>query len=1030
MFADSARSRSANECAAGTQRNAVSIPIPAISHEDAAIYSLDDFESFQEPLGYISNASGNLRGDEYPTYQIIDPENCHVLREIVYLNAVPQEIPSNDLGKGAWLADLESADISDVGNADVGFVSQTAPGASVSLPEAAVALRCLECGESASCECQLYLHKILQHASLHSLNELKCQICGKTCSRMSAFKSHLSLHLLRNDQVCSHCQTQVSCPTSTQDTEGQVIPMPSNQYRCRLCGVNNSSLTQLRIHYKHNHPKRQADNSEPLSTSQTHESPEPSNSQPRGRNCKVKASTFIREIATASKHKKRHAPPTSNPVPSPQVEHIDYSQYIKKIFVSKKKQLFRCEICKKKLSSMTIAKAHVLTHLGVKPFSCPICSKSFTQKGSVDTHMAIHNAAKQLSCPFCQKKFTFKQNLDVHLSRYHNKLAKPVINAQQNQELHSFIVAYGRLSCSMLSSFYLFLSMFTGYTDKQRACRFCFLAFSSLSMHCSHELLHLKRRKFSKFYAAGLKRRLIRPLVRKTVDKSKSGLNFTHLLESDSEEVLRPYPEKPIRHCSFCNFRSLNRAALSRHRRDHRCVRKRHLDKLNAIGLLLNTSRPCSCCPWCSKLLASARSAKLHFVTHFMADAFVCEKCDRRFVSGILCRRHMRLKHGMRKLKMRVILRYDLPLNLQRRISLKPLPPTELSTDAVDASSIPVEIIQLTEAHQIPPTTFTEQLSQEVVWLSEPDSHIPDVPQSSVIIVPPDPGQEQLTDTHILPADQSFVLGQGFQPGDMFLLPQGSTLDNLDNYNQGVFYSDQVNFVDAPSFETDYQSMVDFVQEANSALDFNTEVTIATEPPPPPPPSPPPLVQESLDQQTGLADFFGCCQCTARFDNSMALSNHVISHGTSTRYSVCLACGTSRLDMGDAIPCGACGQSAFHRIDALPDDAMVGCARFYCTHCNLVFTELDHLETHVAELTTATLYQHQPVVEEVVTVESVQPSPCNRRPVQPKKAHFELPAEEVQKIIQSQPTAESSLSERLLYEVWYFFFLLLCRFLI
>ncbi|KAL5969535.1 hypothetical protein TSMEX_002733 [Taenia solium] len=914
MFADSTRSRSANECANGTQRNAISFPIPALSHEDTAIYSLDDFESFQEPLGYISNGSGNLRSDEYPTYQIIDPESCHVLREIVYLNAVPQEIPSNDLGKGAWLADLESAEINGVGNTDVGFVSQTAPGGSISLPETAVVLHCRECGESANCECQLYLHKILQHTSFDSLAELKCQICGKTCSRISAFKSHLSLHLLRNDQVCSHCQTQISCPMSARDTEEQVIPMPSNQYRCRLCGINNSSLTQLRIHYKHNHPKRQADNSKPLSTSQTHESPEPSSSQLRGRNCKVKASTFIREIAAASKHKKRHAPPTSDPVPSPQIEHVDYSQHVKKIFVSKKKKLFRCEICKKKLSSMNIAKAHVLTHFGVKPFSCPICSKSFTQKGSVDTHMAIHNAAKQLSCPFCQKKFTFKQNLDVHLSKYHNKLAKP----------------------------------------------------------------------------------------------------------SDSEEVLRPYSEKPTRHCAFCNFRSLSRVALSCHRRDHRCVRKRHLHKLNAIGQLLNTSQPCSCCPWCSKLLVSARSAKLHFVTHFMADAFVCEKCDRRFVNGTLCRRHIRLKHGSRKLKMRVILRYDLPLSLQRRISLKPVPPTAPSIDPVDASNIPVEIIQLTEAHQIPPTTFTEQLSQEVVWLTEPDSHIPEVPQSSVIIVPPDPGQEQLTDTQILPVDQSFVLGQGFQPGDMFLLPQGSTVDNLDNYDQGVFYGDQVNFADAPTFETDYQPMADFVQEANSALDFNTEVTIATEPPPPAPPplppSPPQLAQENLDQQTGLADFFGCCQCTARFDNSIALSNHVISHGTSTRYSVCLACGTSRLDTGDATPCSACGQNAFHRIDALLDDAMAGCARFYCTHCNLVFTEIDQLEAHVAELATATVYQHQPVVEEVVTVESVQPSPCNRRPVQPKKAHFELPAEEVQKIIQSQPTAESSLSERLLYE--------------
>ncbi|CDI97348.1 zinc finger protein 236 [Echinococcus multilocularis] len=1020
MYGDSTRARSSDASANETQRNALSIPIPAASHEDTAIYALDDFDSFQEPLGYMSNAGGNLRGDEYPMYHLIDPDNCHVLKEIVYLNAVPQEITPNDFSKGAWLADLESAEVGGVGNTDNGFALQATPSASAAFPETAVDLRCPECGESANCECQLYLHKILQHASLSALDELKCQICGKKCSRISAFKSHLSLHLLRNDQVCSNCQTQISCPTAVHDTEEQIIPMPSNQYRCRLCGVNHSSLTQLRIHYKHNHPKRQTDNSEPLSTSQMHRSPEPPTSQPHGRNCKVKASTFIRELATASKHKRRHAPPAPDPVPSPQVERIDYTQHVKKIFISKKKQLFQCEICKKKLSSMTTTKAHVLTHLGVKPFSCPICSKSFTQKGSVDTHMAIHNAAKKLSCPFCQKKFTFKQNLDVHLSRYHSKLAKSVVNIQQSQELHSFIVAYGCLSYSILSSFYLFLSMFAGYTGRRCACRFCFLTFPSPSMYCSHELLHLKRRKISKCYAMGFKRRLVHHLVQKSVKKSKGGLNFIHLLESDAEEALRPYSEKPTCYCSFCNFRSHSGAALFQHRKDHACIRKRHLDKLNAIGLLLNTSQPCSCCPWCSKLFTSARSAKLHFVTHFLADAFVCEKCDRRFVSGILCRRHMRLKHGLRKLKIRIILRYDLPLSLQRRISLKPVPPTESSIDAVDASNIPVEIIQLTEAHQFPPTSFTEQLSQEVVWLSEPESHIPEVPQPSVIIVPPDPVQEQLTDTQILPVDQSFVLGEGFQSGDMFLLPQGSTLDNLDSYNQSVFYSDQASFVDAPAFDTDYQPMVDFVQEANSALDFNTEVTIATEPPPPlPPPAPHPpssSTQEGLDQQAGLADFFGCCQCAARFDSSVALSTHAITHGTFTHYSVCLACGTSRLDAGEFVPCSACGQNAFHRMDALLEDAMIGCARFYCTHCNLVFAELNHLEAHVAELTTPNVYQHQPVVEEVVTMESVQVPACSRRSAQPKKTHFELPAEEVQKIIQSQPTAESSLSERLLYE--------------
>ncbi|KAL5108961.1 hypothetical protein TcWFU_005434 [Taenia crassiceps] len=207
MFEESARSRSANECANETQRNAISIQIPAIPHEDTAIYSLDDFEGFQEPLGYISNGSGNLRGDEYPTYQITDPDNCHVLREIVYLNAIPQEIPSNGLGKGAWLADLESTEVSDVGNANAGFVSQAAPGASVSLSETAVAPQCPECGYFNTHHLVPLRNLRARFAAKHAQGYLHLKVtCRFICIEMTKFvlivkhKSHVRrlLEILRN----------------------------------------------------------------------------------------------------------------------------------------------------------------------------------------------------------------------------------------------------------------------------------------------------------------------------------------------------------------------------------------------------------------------------------------------------------------------------------------------------------------------------------------------------------------------------------------------------------------------------------------------------------------------------------------------------------------------------------------------------------------------------------------------------------------------------------------------------------------
>ncbi|KAM7533437.1 hypothetical protein Aperf_G00000128131 [Anoplocephala perfoliata] len=957
---------------------ATTLSVP--SHEGTTVYALDSFETFNKQVGYSCNAGVSFRQNNFPTCHVLDPDSCQILKEIVYLNSAPQEIPS---------VDLESGNVNDFANVNVGYAHQVESGASDALSISTYGHFCSECGETTACECQMYLHRLLYHTNLMSLDELKCQFCGKKLTRVSAFKSHLSIHLIRSDQVCFRCQAQVPNASSLEESGDNMIPLSTHQYRCRLCGTVNSSLTQLRIHYKQNHPKRDSvDSSDQPSKSQDFP-----NFEPNQRTCKAKASNFIREIATSFK-RRRHTPPSfaDNLASTKSIEDINLSQYVKKVSVTKKKHNFVCAFCSRKFASSTRAKYHVFSHLGMKPFSCPLCPKRFTQKSAMETHMAIHKTPKGLSCPYCEKRFNFKQNLDVHVSKHHKIIAALDAPVQTKLGGRSFVVPYGRLSNAVLSMFCLFLSMFPLYTGRQYPCRYCFMTFRSSSMRLFHEIIHFKKPKCQKFYVNRLRKSII----------YHHNLQDADPFELEDDENLQS------------SFASSNKVPLKfRHRTclPNGAVYRRHRKKLDSISQLISSSQLLTHCPWCSLLLSSPNQAKFHFVTHFLADAFVCEKCGHRFVSGVVCIRHMRVKHLTKKPKLRVLIRCEIPHILQKRIGLMRLndvAPANLTTDA----DIPVELIPPTDTSQIPPIggTLTEQMGREIVWLAESQSG-----GSQAQVVPTIPS-EVSQEHQVLPVDQSFVLGPNVQSGDIFLLPH----NGLDTY-----YTDHVGFVDntAAAFDTDYQPTVDFVP---STLDFNSaEVTIAADP------QIPFQTQESL---LGLSDFFGCCQCSARFNCSLALSNHVASHQTSSHYySVCFNCGWSRLDSGESGPCQVCGHATFQQLECLENEGLDGFARVYCTHCNIAFAELDQLEAHVAELTDTIYIQAQSVADEVVAVEKIQPlqnsqsssqQPTRtisqngrRRPSLPKKQYYQLSDEELDKIVQNQPTVESILSERLLYEV-------------
>lgn len=854
------------------------------------------------------------------------------------------------------------------------------------LQHPSVEFTCRDCLNSFKCQCQLKLHELLQHAPVRKPSVFACHLCNKRFARDAAFKGHLQFHE-QNDQVCPRCPRLWS---QTKKTDEQTIPMPSNQYRCRLCGTDNNSVGELSSHYRLKHPKKQTTDSprSELVTDQRGKAELSSQEADAGeRSCKLRSSRRIKDVVLAISNKKRPIPMFT--IPEQSCVNFDVTDKIEKVAITKKRHVFVCTICKKKMSAFTSAKTHVFTHFGVKPFSCPICAKSFTQKSSVETHMAIHNANKQLNCQFCGKKFTFKVNLDSHLMKCHKESkVESAIAKNAHPTSYSFVVPYKSLSFVRFVEDVPLFFLFAHFTNRRYPCRYCFRTFTSRSSLHVHQLLHLPSSSYAQMISERYKQRI------------------------HADETTK---------CHHCFKVFDNTLTASRHLRHHRWRRRCQLTTVSHFtGQFFNNASGTGSCPCCSKIYSGPRCAKLHFVSHFLAEAFCCPRCPRRFTSALLCHFHTKRKHPFKKSPIGVILRYDIPTSIQRCIAKSQTPAIRKSLTSSECENItvesvarkktpyqqleeapnaPVEIIQLNEIPiEVPATSFTEQLGQELVWLTA--SEMQD-PSGAVYMLPQQEAHQDVFDPEI-------------HAGDIFLLPQGEVIEEQYSLNNpNIFYGDPVNFVEVPVYENAFQSPDLGAETLNGEGDTvmlpatkTAERADAALPLP------------GFEVAVNLPELFGCSQCTERFTSGPILVNHSLSHATTARYCVCMACGgvSSRPDAmelcGEVI-CDTCGRAdAFQQMDAiLVEDEAVVATRFYCTHCNLVFGEIEPLESHVADITS---YQFR--ASEEALKPPVPPKP-KRRPNAQRPNRIQLPEQDVQEIVETQPPKDASLSERMLYVV-------------
>lgn len=75
-----------------------------------------------------------------------------------------------------------------------------------------------------------------------------------------------------------------------------------------------------------------------------------------------------------------------------------------------------CKVCHKGFKNASHLKSHESVHTGVKPYCCGVCSKAFSKASSLRRHQVIHERLNQVTCAVCGKQFFNQEYLREHLA--------------------------------------------------------------------------------------------------------------------------------------------------------------------------------------------------------------------------------------------------------------------------------------------------------------------------------------------------------------------------------------------------------------------------------------------------------------------------------------------------------------------------------------------------------------------------------------------------------------------------------------
>ena len=83
--------------------------------------------------------------------------------------------------------------------------------------------------------------------------------------------------------------------------------------------------------------------------------------------------------------------------------------------ISKPKQIYKCDECRKVFRHKSGMKAHMIYHSDKRPFSCEHCQKGFKTPRDLKLHVRTHPGESPYKCKQCGKNFAQAENMRRHI---------------------------------------------------------------------------------------------------------------------------------------------------------------------------------------------------------------------------------------------------------------------------------------------------------------------------------------------------------------------------------------------------------------------------------------------------------------------------------------------------------------------------------------------------------------------------------------------------------------------------------------
>ncbi|XP_030609761.1 zinc finger protein 70-like [Archocentrus centrarchus] len=292
-----------------------------------------------------------------------------------------------------------------------------------------------------------------------------------------------------------------------------------------------------------------------------------------------------------------------------------------------------CGICGERFESVEALKGHLTNyqkhhnsdnltslHTEDRPFKCNICSKTFTRMSILSTHRWVHVEERPYKCDICLKSFGLKAQLKTHckehasLEKYHCNICGKTLSHSRSMSRHKLTHTVERpYSCEICGKHFKYPSVLNSHkkihTVRERSylCHICCKTFMSNSVLSTHMKIHSSERP----HICGVCRKGF---------VTKGSLK-AHMRMHTGET---PYS------CSECGRFFKHKSHLNDHIRNHLGIKR-------------------FVCGVCGKACSRQGQLKSHMRTHNGEKPYQCTICKRAFSQSSTLKSHMKIHEAKEK---------------------------------------------------------------------------------------------------------------------------------------------------------------------------------------------------------------------------------------------------------------------------------------------------------------------------------------------------------------------------------------------